>query len=300
MSIVIPTYSRPDQLAQCLRSLSGVDYPRDRLEVIVVDDGSATPLDDVVAPFRSDLALTLTRQANSGQAAARNAGAERAGGQYLAFTDDDCMPEPGWLTEIAGILSQAPESMVGGATVDAGSTLYSATSQLIVDVVYRHYNADPLKARFVASNNMVLPARGFRELGGFDTTFRAAEDRDLCDRWLHHGKRIIYAPGARVRHARPMNGRAFCRQHFAYGRGAERFNRQRAARKSGNMLAEFSFHLNVRNWLWLPLTKVPLRKVLPVAALLALWQTANFAGFVWEAGRRNANRLRHGALPLAG
>jgi GT2 family glycosyltransferase len=299
ISIVIPTYSRPDQLADCLRSLSGLDYPRDHLEVIVVDDGGATPLDAIVAPFRSNLALSLVRQSNAGPAAARNTGAELARGEYLGFTDDDCLPEPGWLTEIVRVLSRAPESMVGGTTVNAAPNLCSATSQLIVDVVYRYYNANPLRARFVASNNMVVPARGFQEIGGFDPGFRTAEDRDLCDRWLQRGKRIIHTPSARVRHIRPMDAWAFCRQHFGYGRGAERFKRRRAERNSGNILAETRFHLNVRNWLWFPLTSVPLRQVLPVAALLGLWQTTNLAGFVWEAIRHSANRLRNGALSFS-
>ena len=56
-SIVIPTYSRPGQLRECLLALSALEYPRDRLEVIVVDDGRQTPLDAVVAPFRDDLTL---------------------------------------------------------------------------------------------------------------------------------------------------------------------------------------------------------------------------------------------------
>jgi len=297
---VIPTYSRPSQLEDCLRSLSAVDYPRDRFEVIVVDDGGHTPLDAVVAPFRSDPAVSLVRQPNAGPAAARNAGAERARGEYLAFTDDDCLPDPDWLTQLARVLSEAPESMVGGTTVNGAPNLYSTTSQLIVDVVYRHYNANPIRARFVASNNMLMPARGFREIGGFDPAFRTAEDRDLCDRWLQHGKRIIHTPDARVRHVRPMNARAFCRQHFEYGRGAERFTRRRAERNSGSMLAEARFHLDVRNWLWFPLTRVPPGQVLPVVALLAVWQTTNLAGFVWEAVRRHANRLRHGALSSSG
>lgn len=295
-SIVIPTYSRPDQLGTCLQALSGLAYPPDRLEVLVVDDGGEVPLDAVVTPFRSDLALTLIRQPNAGPAAARNTGAARARGEFLAFTDDDCLPDPDWLMDLAQILSRAPESMVGGTTLNAASSLYSATSQLILEVVYRHYNANPLRARFVASNNMALSARGFREIGGFDPGFRTAEDRDLCDRWLHRGSRIIFTPTAKVRHVRHLNARAFCRQHFEYGRGAERFNRLRSERNSGSMLIESRFHLDVRNWLWFPLTQVPLRRVPPVAALLALWQATNLAGFVWEAVRRNARRLRDGVL----
>lgn len=300
ISIVIPTYSRPDRLAECLRSLSRLDYPRDRLEVIVVDDGGEQPLDTVVAPFRAGLALTLVRQPNAGPAAARNTGAAHARGAYLAFTDDDCLPEPGWLTELAGALSRAPESMVGGTTVNVARNLYAATSQVIVDVVYRYHNADPLAARFVASNNMALPASGFQQLGGFDPEFQASEDRDLCDRWIQSGKRIIHIPAAIVRHSRPMNASAFCRQHFKYGQGAELFRRRRARRNSGSLLAESRFHLNIRNWLWFPLTRVSLRQALPVLMLLAVWQTANVAGFVWSAVRRTAFRSRHDALSIPG
>jgi GT2 family glycosyltransferase len=295
-SVVIPTYSRPAGLIECLRAVSRMDYPRERFDVIVVDDGGDTPLDATISSFRSDLTISLLQQANAGPAAARNAGAERAGGEFLAFTDDDCLPEPGWLKELGQVLIQAPECMVGGATVNAATgNLCSVTSQLIVEVVYRHYNADPHRARFLAANNLALSARGFREIGGFDPGFRTAEDRDLCDRWLHRGRRIIYHPGARIGHARPLNPRSFCRQHFEYGRGAARFHRVRADRGSGSILADSRFHLHLGNWLRRPLQAVPRKQLIPVAVLLATWQTANLAGFLWESARHKAGILRDGA-----
>ncbi|MEZ0335883.1 MAG: glycosyltransferase family 2 protein [Gemmatimonadales bacterium] len=296
VSIVIPTYGRPGQLAECLRSIAQLDYPRDRYEVIVVDDGGPSLLDPVVAPFRAQVSLQLIRQRNAGPSAARNAGAERASGEYLAFTDDDCLLDPGWLGALAGVWKESPDCMAGGLTLNAAEGISSATSQLIVDVVYRHYNADPAHARFVASNNMALPARAFRDIGGFDPSFRAAEDRDFCDRWIHRGHRIIYTPAAVVHHDRPMNVAGFCRLHFHYGRGAEHFSRRRAKRRSSHLLVEARFHLDVRNWLWFPLTSVPRSQVAPVAVLLGLWQVSNFAGFVWEALRRRAPRSRDGTL----
>ena len=60
----------------------------------MVDDGSPTPLDDLVAAFQSQVRVTLIRQANAGPAAARNAAAHRATGEYLAFTDDDVCQSP--------------------------------------------------------------------------------------------------------------------------------------------------------------------------------------------------------------
>jgi GT2 family glycosyltransferase len=296
VSIVIPTYGRPGELALCLDSIAGLDYPRDRFEVLVVDDGGPTPLDEVVAPFRSQVRLTLMRQGNAGPAAARNAGAERAAGEYLAFTDDDCRLDPGWLRALAAVWAEVPRGMVGGLTLNGAAGVYSATNQVIVDVVYRHYNADPAHARFLASNNMALPSGGFREIGGFDPSFRTAEDRDLCDRWIHRGNRIVYAAGARVLHVKCLNAAGFCRQHFHYGIGAEQFNRRRAERGTGRFLLEARFHLDVRNWLWFPLTRVPLRQAAQVAGLLGLWQASNFAGFVWAAARRRTQNFRDGTL----
>jgi glycosyltransferase involved in cell wall biosynthesis len=275
VSIVIPTYRRPGQLGECLQSLARLDYPRDLLEVVVVDDGGPTPLDPVVAPFRSTLGLTLLRQANGGPAAARNTGVERATGDYLAFTDDDCLVDPGWLRALAAVWAERPGSMAGGVTLNGAPGTCSAA-------------------------NMALPAGAFRDLGGFDPDFRAAEDRDLCDRWLQRGHRIVLTPAAQVHHVRPLNVASFWRQHFHYGRGAERFSRRRSARRSGSMLAEARFHLDVRNWLWRPLTSVPARRAAPVAALLGLWQAANLAGFCWEALRRRVPGHRDGALCPSG
>jgi glycosyltransferase involved in cell wall biosynthesis len=299
-SIVIPTYFRPAQLAQCLEALSRLEYPKDRFDVIVVDDGSASGLDQVVSPFRDRLILTLLHQPNSGPAAARNTGAERARGEFLAFTDDDCLPEPDWLRQLAEVLEQLPECMVGGSTSNAvKGNFCSATSQLITDVVYRHYNAVPLHARFLASNNLALSAARFREIGGFNRTLRTAEDRDLCDRWLHGGRRIIFHPPARVWHARDLNTWSFCRQHFGYGRGAARFHRLRALRKSGSLISETGFHLNLGNWLWKPLMAVPRRQLLPVAGLLTLWQMTNLAGFIWETLLPDKDVSGHRALSLS-
>ena len=61
-SVIVPTYSRPAALSECLTALAALDYPPERFEVIVVDDGSDQPLDHVVYPFREKLTLQLFRQ----------------------------------------------------------------------------------------------------------------------------------------------------------------------------------------------------------------------------------------------
>lgn len=67
-SIVIPTYNRPQPLAKCLEAISQLNYPCDRFEVIIVDDGSPISIEPVVQPFREQFNLTLMTQTNAGRA----------------------------------------------------------------------------------------------------------------------------------------------------------------------------------------------------------------------------------------
>jgi GT2 family glycosyltransferase len=282
-SIIIATYNRPRQLADCLRALAALDYPRHRFEVIVVDDGSDTPPTKVVASFGSRLQVMLLVQDNAGPAAARNHGVAQAKGEFLAFTDDDCLPTGHWLKALAARLAAAPRQAIAGRTINAlPHNIFATTSQLIIDMVQAYYNADPHQARFSTSNNLAVPTEIFRSLGGFDETFRTSEDRDLSDRWLHHGHRLLYAPEVLVYHAPALTGRSFWWQHFQYGRGAFHYHRARARRGSGSFRPDINFYLQVLRSLPRMLEQESKKHALSLALLLAVWQLANTTGFIWE------------------
>jgi cellulose synthase/poly-beta-1,6-N-acetylglucosamine synthase-like glycosyltransferase len=253
------------------------------LEVIVVDDGSETPPEAVVASFCGQLDVALLRQAHAGPAAARNTGAARAKGEFLAFTDDDCAPAPDWLQILAARFARASDCAVGGRTLNAlPDNLYSTASQLLVAYLYTYYNADPDQARFFTSNNLAMPTDRFHTMGGFDTTYTrtAAEDRELCDRWLHHGYRMTYAPEALVYHGHVLTFRTFWWQHFNYGRGAFHFHQARAQRACGRIRLEpLSFYLNL---LLYPFSQAQGRRAPLLVALLGVSQVANAVGFLWE------------------
>jgi glycosyltransferase involved in cell wall biosynthesis len=285
-SVVIPTCNRPVQLGVCLRALAEQDYPHSRFELIVVDDGSVTPVGRLISELDMDLDIEVIRQSNQGPGAARNVGAERAKGVYLAFTDDDCAPESGWLSALSTVLTSAPGPiLVGGRVVNAlPESLCSAASQLIVDLAYEHYNSDLHKARFFASNNMALPSAGFRELGGFDPSFRTSEDRDLCDRWLHLGHSLLFVPEAGVAHFHHLSLASFCRQHVGYGRGAFRYYRYYKDRHGGASSIDGSFYRNIMRQLPRRLTGSARRRT-TILFLLMVWQVANTLGFVMEGMR---------------
>jgi GT2 family glycosyltransferase len=292
-SIVIPSYERPDRLRSCLQAIARLDYPRDRFEVVVVDDGSRESPRHIVESLRDRLTVHLVRQAHAGPATARNTGAATARGAFVAFTDDDCAPAADWLQGLATRFASSPHAMLGGRTINAlPAQVCSSASQLLIDFLYVWYNAEPDRARFFTSSNMAVPVEDFRQIGGFDVRFplAAAEDRDLCERWFREGRPMIYVAEACVHHAHSLTLRGFWRQHWNYGRGAYSFQQARARRSESRMRFEpFSFYFRLLSF---PMSRGHGWRALPLASLLWISQVANALGFFSEAAMQS---LRKGA-----
>jgi glycosyltransferase involved in cell wall biosynthesis len=283
-SVVIPTRDRPQKLAVCLESLAKQDYPRDRFEVIVVDDASELPLDPVAVIFRERLTLTLLRQSRrAGPSVARNCGAAHAKGEFLAFTDDDCSPASDWLQRLAARFASTPRHLIGGRVVNAlTDNLYSTATHVILDAIYDYY--DPLKGRahFFLTSNFSLATDLFRQLRGFDENWplAAAEDREFCYRWLKRGFPMTYAPEASVYHHHDLTLSSFCALHFKYGRGAYHYHLLRASNPGqGGLKPDWNFFLSTFCY---PIRHMPKYKVAVVVGLLFVWQVFNAAGYFWQ------------------
>ncbi len=301
-SIIVPTYDRPRQLADCLEALAHLAYPRAGFEVLVVDDGSPRSPAEIVAGFAGRLPVTLLGQDNAGPAAARNLGAERARGRFLAFTDDDCTVAGDWLERLAARLTGDGAQAVGGHTVNAlEDNPYAAASQLIVDYLYQVDGENGGGRTFFTSNNLALPAAGFRALGGFDPSrfARAAgEDREFCDRWRARGGGLTYAPEAVVYHRHHLGPWSFWRQHYHYGRAARRLHRhRRGAGRSGGGFYSLRFYLGLLRY---P-RAVEERRGARLSSLVLLSQLAQAAGYLRQlAGPESQGRAPGGANSIAG
>ena len=292
-TVVIPTRGRPRMLADCLESIARSDYPLDRLDVVVVDDGDAgdaRPAGAVDA-IRDRLEVSLLETNGRGPSAARNLGASRARGSVLLFTDDDCRVDERWVRTLTLSIQDTPETAAGGRILNQfADNRWSAASQRVLDIVYDYYNADPGRATFLASNNLGVNADAFHELGGFDEEFRWAEDRDFCRRWLAAGHELIYVPGAIVEHAHRLTPQAYVRQQFAYGRGAFHFHS--TAARDGDSQADKArgFYADAARRLVRKEGFGEGREVAQAAVEIGGWQLANAAGFAWEAVRARVGR----------
>jgi GT2 family glycosyltransferase len=277
-SVIVPTFRRDEALARCLAALSGLDYPREDFEVLVVADGEA-PLQ-----FESPdgLEARLVVRPRGGPGAARNAGALEARGRWLAFVDDDCVPDPDWLGALEKALDAHPGAAVRGRILNSlERNAYSDASQVVIEYL-------SATREYVPTMNFAIDAEAFAQAGGFDETFvRTGEDRDFSARWAASGRDVVSAGDAVIRHAHELGPLTFVEQHFRYGRGAFRY-RWAAARRSGRLRFERpAFYVGLIRHPWRrdaagsPLTR---------AALIAGAQLVTAGGFFWEAATMAANR----------
>jgi GT2 family glycosyltransferase len=278
ISVILTTYGRPEQVRQALEAVAAVEAPAGGFEVVVVDDGSPQPVDAIVSPFADRIPVRLVRQQNGGCAKARNTGAAASNGRYLVFLDDDCTPPPDWLTRIEAGFARHPEAMIGGRQENILTrNRFSAASQLMVDFLLETANGNREAGTYL--NNIALSRAAFNAIGGFDERFaHAAEDRDLCDRWVAAGRRIIYDPSLIVYHAHHLTWRTYWVQHYRYGRGAAcRWRKNTIGpRRPGYYLRLLAY----------PFRRCPLPEAVASLALLLVAQAATLWGFVREVRQR--------------
>ena len=214
ISVVVPVRDRPRELAACLASLGGLEYPRRLLEVVVVDDGSARP---AAAPAGTRLVrLPRTR----GAAAARNAGARAARHGVLAFLDSDCIAEPGWLDALVPELADPEVAAVGGRVAPAAERSWLERYEAVrspLDLGAARTGARPgSPVPYLVTANLVVRRSDFEAVGGFDPSLRWGEDVDLCWRLHAAGRRLVYQPGGRVRHRHRATVVGFARTRVDY------------------------------------------------------------------------------------
>jgi glycosyltransferase involved in cell wall biosynthesis len=220
VSVIVPTHNRLSLLKQTLACLDQQTYPSCDYEVIVVDDGS----DDGTADYLHQLALKgdllYLTQGQKGPAAARNAGVHIAKGEIIAFTDDDCLPEPDWLAVLTESYRKSPDQLVavGGRinNIREGHWL-----QLFYAVQNRHFENKSERPAYLDTANASFRRTTFLEIGGFneDIPFASGEDIDFSFRLTAVGYKLQLNEQAVVWHIGRTSLRGMVKQSFVRGKG---------------------------------------------------------------------------------
>ena len=212
VSVVIPTYNRARLLREAIESLWRQSFPRDRFEIIVVDDcsgeGAESMLDELAK--RSPVRLICHRNlSNQGPARSRNIGVRLARGEVIAFIDDDCRVDAEWLARglaafgpgvalVSGVTLDKPEQPVRFFSRSNASGLGENPTYPACNVFYRR--------------DTYLEMGGMDEtlyFRGLDRTFRECADSDLAWRVKKKGYASVFVPDLLVYHE--VEGLSFSR-----------------------------------------------------------------------------------------
>ncbi len=228
-SVIIPVYNRPDELRELLTSLTRQTYTD--FEVLVVEDGSTLPSDEVVAGFIHQLTLRYFVKENTGQGFSRNYGFDRAAGDYFVVFDSDVVVPPTYLARVAAHLQTQPLDAYGGP--DAASADFTAIQKAISYAMTSPFTTGGIRGRkqnaggtfLPRSFNMGLSRKTYLETGGFAKT-NLGEDMELSTRLIRLGYRVGLIPDAVVYHKRRGTFGAFFRQIINFGRTRVLLQRQ--------------------------------------------------------------------------
>jgi glycosyltransferase involved in cell wall biosynthesis len=204
VSVVISCRNRSAMLWDCFLGLGAQTLPRDRFEVVLMDNVSTEDLAAVADRARRELGLDVscTRMATDrGPAPARNLGVERARAPIIAFTDSDCRPEPGWLAAGIAPFADPAVALVTGPVLAKPEQAVTVTSKLTFQSPGEHPTFPTANAFF--RRDVFLAFGGFDTALSFSDPFgRATEcaDTDLAWRIIKAGHARRFVPGAVMRH----------------------------------------------------------------------------------------------------
>lgn len=194
ISVIIPTYRRPQLLKRCLQALLQQRFDKTAYEIIIVSDGPDAETEAVVnewQAYTNPVLRYMPLPCKKGPAAARNYGWQNAAGHIIAFTDDDCIPDIHWLYEIVTNCDVEHMAITGKIKVPVSK---SPTD-------YELNTAGLETADFITAN-CACTKQALEKAGGFDERFSVAwrEDSDLHFKLMHNDIPIKRVTTARVTH----------------------------------------------------------------------------------------------------
>jgi glycosyltransferase involved in cell wall biosynthesis len=247
VTIVIPTLNEEKYIGRCLRSIHLLAYPKEKLEIIVVDNISTDKTIDIATEIGAD----VIRVKPISIAHSRNTGAKKAKGEILAFIDADCLVTVNWLAR--GVEYFKDPRIVAVGSYPAVLEQESNQLQKAWSILCRGNESEVRKSEWLSSANLIVRKGSFNQIGGFNDSLITCEDSDLGYRLGKLGD-IINDPQVLVFHLRePRTWMAFFKKEVWHSRG--------------NLAGVFSHGINLKEF---PSFLMPLTYGLGVFGLLLI------------------------------
>lgn len=225
ISVVVATYNRQHHLLTCLNSLNKLIIPRNKVEIIVVDDGSIVSYDPERLKMQTDFPVRYIKKEHSGICATKNRGIEESKGEYVAFLDDDMVVSPFW---IVNLMSGFRNERIAG--VGSTNLTYPDNNPLAQYSDYRELLRAPIKDKTgqilnvltcsaVIRKDVLIKVSGFNKKQSELGINFGGDDVDLTWKIRNFGFQFNYVEEAVCFHNHRSNYADLIRQHIGYGEG---------------------------------------------------------------------------------
>ena len=220
ISVVVPVLNAEEFIGPCIESLRQLDYPADRIEILVVDNGSTDRTVEIIADF----SIAVLKETVAGAGAARNTGVARAHGDIIAFTDADCIVDRNWARAIDDAFGNPVTDAVMGFTKGLDENVWAELEQANFEAFW--FDTDEIGRRLrrtgIDTRNAAIRKSVFEACGGFDPAIEYCEDLDLSIRIKRGGYRINFDERICVAHRNRTDLRHILelkgRHGYAYGK----------------------------------------------------------------------------------
>lgn len=247
ISIIVPVYNAEKTIGKCLDSLLSLDHPKDKYEIIIVDDGSTDSTPEILKIYQNIKVLENSK--NRGTSYSQNRGVDAASGELIAFLDADDTAPTNWLKAATQYLKDAdgvgvyqkpilPDNWLGDHLLYLGKMQFRGdpTKDLIIRTPEK-----PIYVDAITKPGSLFRKEEILAVGGFNEGLTSGEDIDLCWRLLKEGKKLLLIPDTYISHSMRENLIDFLKQQYWYGRGVAGLFFKHPAR----MKLMFLFYLTV-------------------------------------------------------
>jgi glycosyltransferase involved in cell wall biosynthesis len=222
VSIIVPVHNEASTLPDCIESLFQLNYPREKLELIFVDNNSSDQSSAILNSHQERIQVMSEKK--RGPAAARNAGLRRCSRPIVAFTDADCIVDPDWLRNLIVPLQDPEAGIVGGMilSVPNGNAI-----ERFAQLLYDQQDAiQVFRPPYVITMNWASRLSVLKEHNFFDERFIRCEDVELSYRISQSGYKIFFQPNAIVYHHNERTLTELFQKGFLHGLHSIKLHKQ--------------------------------------------------------------------------
>jgi len=219
-SIIIPVYNTAAYLERCISAVKSIDFPANEYEILAVDNNSTAGSLELLSKFEG---IRVLREKKQGSYAARNHAVRESKGEFLAFTDSDCMSLPNWLKSIESALQDPARQIVMGPRIAESKRrsvqLLAAYESKKDELVFESTSPD---LYYGFTNNMGVRKSAYDRCGPFEERPRGADTifvRRVVNEFGCHA--VCYNKQMLVRHGELDSVRSYYNKMYTYGRSRQ-------------------------------------------------------------------------------